>query len=153
MAGGLFKAPFVLNIKCIIFSIIIMVIFLMKPEFKSNVVLGITLFTIFVVSYVALAWYDYYYDCKTLPLQRGDKSLTGLFKPEAHSEKQVDKTNVKKGHLMIYASHITLIVPLLVYIGYYKHNVNPMTYPILIVLAIFTLVYHSGAIIQGSHNL
>jgi hypothetical protein len=54
---------------------------------------------------------------------------------------------------MIYASHIAFIVPLLMYIAYYKGKVNNMTYPILIVLAIFTLIYHGGAMIQGSHNL
>ena len=87
MSGGLFKNPFVLNVKCIIFSIIIMILFLMKPTFNSNIVLGITLFIIFVISYVGLAWYDYYYDCRNLPLQRG-KSLTSLLKPVVHSNKQ-----------------------------------------------------------------
>ena len=153
MAGGLFGRPFVVNIKCIIFSIIIMALFLMKPNIKNNVVLGATLFTIFVISYVAMAWYDYYYDCRLLPLQRGEKSLTGLLKPEIHSQKQVDMTNMKKGHLVIYASHILFISPLLLYIAYYKGNVNKMIYPILIVLAVFTIIYHGGAMIQGSHNL
>lgn len=152
MSGGLFKNPFVLNVKCIIFSIIIMILFLMKPTFNSNIVLGITLFIIFVISYVGLAWYDYYYDCRNLPLQRG-KSLTSLLKPVVHSNKQLDKTHTKSGHLIIYISHIIFIVPLLVYIAYYKSNVKPFIYPILIVLAVFTLLYHGGAMLQGSHNL
>ena len=153
MSGGLFGRPFVLNIKCIIFSIIIMILFLYQPTIKSNLVLGITLIIIFVISYVSLAWYDYYYDCRLLPLQRGEKSVTGLFKPEVHSQKQIDKSNTKKGNMLIYLSHIIFIVPLLLYIAYYKNKVNVFIYPILIALAVFTLIYHSGAILQGSHNL
>ena len=153
MSGGLFENPFVLNVKCIIFSIIIMILFLIKPTFNSNLILGITLFIIFVISYVALAWYDYYFNCQNLPLQKGSKSFTGLFKPAPHSSKQLNKTNVRSGNLLIYISHIIFIVPLLVYIAYYKKNVRQFTYPILVVLAVFTLFYHGGAIIQGSHTL
>ena len=153
MAGGLFGRPFVLNVKCIIFSIIIMALFLINPVIKNKLILGLTLFIIFVVAYVAMAWYDYYYDCRLLPLQRGQKSLTGLLKPDVHSQKQINSTNMKRGNMMIYASHIAFIVPLLMYIAYYKGKVNNMTYSILIVLAIFTLIYHGGAMIQGSHNL
>ena len=153
MAGGLFGRPFVLNIKCIIFSLIIMGLFLFKPIIKNKLILGLILFIIFVVSYVAMAWYDFYYNCDILPLQRGTKSLTGLLKPNIHSEKQLNETNMSRGHMMIYASHIIFIVPLLIYIVYYKGKANKMIYPILIVLAIFTLIYHGGAMIQGSHNL
>jgi hypothetical protein len=153
MSGGLFGQPFVLNIKCIIFSLIIMILFLYKPTIKNKLILTAILFIIFVISYVALAWYDYYYDCQLLPLQRGDKSLTGVFKPEVHSQKQIDKSNTKKGNILIYLSHIIFIVPLLLYISYYKNKVNGFIYPILIALAVFTLIYHGGAMLQGSHNL
>ena len=153
MAGGLFGRPFVLNIKCIIFSLIIMGIFLVKPVIKSKLILGLILFIIFVVSYVAMAWYDFYYNCSLLPLQRGQKSLTGLLKPDVHSQKQINSTNTRRGNMIIYASHIIFIVPLLMYIAYYKGKANTMIYPILIVLGIFTLIYHGGAMIQGSHNL
>jgi hypothetical protein len=153
MAGGLFGRPFVLNIKCIIFSLIIMALFLVKPVIKNKLILGLTLFIIFVVSYVAMAWYDFYYDCRLLPLQRGSKSLTGMLKPEVHSQKQVNSTNIRRGNMIIYASHIAFIVPLLMYIAYYKGKVNKMTYPILIVLAVFTVIYHGMGMITGSHNL
>ena len=153
MSGGLFGRPFVLNIKCIIFSLFIMILFLYKPNIKSKLILATVLFIIFVISYVALAWYDYYYDCQILPLQRGDRSLTGLFKPKVHSQKQIDKSNTKKGNLLIYLSHIIFIVPLLLYISYYKNKVNVFIYPILIALSVFTLIYHGGAMLQGTHNL
>tara|TARA_B110000967_G_C18791555_1_gene513609 strand:+ start:84 stop:545 length:462 start_codon:yes stop_codon:yes gene_type:complete len=153
MAGGLFGRPFVFNIKCIIFSLLMMALFLVTPVFKSNLILGVTLFIIFVISYVAMAWYDFYYNCRLLPLQRGTKSLTGLLKPDVHSEKQINETNMSRGSMMIYASHIVFIVPLLIYIAYYKGKVNQMIYPILIVLAVFTLLYHGMGMITGSHNL
>ena len=88
MAGGLFGKPFALNIKCIIFSLMIMVIFLYKPEIKNGYILYATLFGIFVASYVAMAWYDYYFDCRILPLKRGERSVTGVLKPPVYMEEQ-----------------------------------------------------------------
>ena len=52
MAGGLFDRPFAFNMKCIVFSIISMALFLYKPAFKNQYYLYFTLFIIFVVSYV-----------------------------------------------------------------------------------------------------
>ena len=71
MAGGLFGRPFVFNEKCIIFSLICMALFLYKPHFQNQYVLYFTLFIIFVVAYVAMAWYDYYFNCDIVPLKRG----------------------------------------------------------------------------------
>ena len=157
MAGGMFGRPFQLNVKCIVFSIIVMALFLYKPNIKSPLIMSATLFGIFVIAYVAMAWYDYYYDCQTLPLKRGTHSFTGLFKPPPHSDKQTEEKSEdndnKRGHMFIYLSHIVFIVPLLLYIGYYRKTINPMTYPILIVLAVFTLLYHGGAMVYGSHHM
>ena len=155
MAGGLFGRPFVLNIKCIVFSLIIMALFLYKPEIKNNYVMALVLIGIFVVAYVALAWYDYYYDCRILPLKRGTKSLTGALKPPVHMPEQTEKAIAKRGlsrhALMVYASHIIFIVPLLAYIVVYRKRVNPITYPILGALAVFTLLYHGFGIMNGIH--
>jgi len=97
MAGGLFGRPFVLNEKCIVFSLICMALFLIKPTFKNQYLLYFSLFVIFVVAYVAMAWYDYYFNCDIVPLKRGTRSFTGLFKPPAHApEKQEkDKDTIK----------------------------------------------------------
>ena len=154
MAGGLFGKPFVLNIKCIVFSLIIMSIFLYEPKIENNMILYPTLFIIFVVSYVAMAWYDYFYDCKSLPLKRGKLSLTGEFKPPIHSKDQINNNNNNnnnKHNVIIYASHILFIVPLLLYIVVYRNNVNKLTYPIVGVLAIFTLLYHGVSLVYNSH--
>ena len=131
MAGGLFGRPFVLNEKCIIFSLICMALFLYKPEFKNKWFLYFTLLIIFVIAYVAMAWYDYYFNCDIVPLKRGTRSFTGLFKPPAHAaEKQEKDKDTKldntRRHMLIYAMHIIMIVPLLGYIAIYKDKINPI---------------------------
>ena len=156
MAGGLFGRPFVLNEKCIIFSLICMALFLIKPTFKNQYLLYFSLFVIFVVAYVAMAWYDYYFNCDIVPLKRGTRSFTGLFKPPAHApEKQEKDKDTKldnsRRHMLIYAMHILMIAPLLGYIAIYKNKINPITYPIIGVLALFTAGYHGSAIMLHSH--
>jgi len=159
MAGGLFGKEFALNPKCIVFSIIIMVIFLCKPTFKNNITLGLTLFLIFVLSYVAMAWYDAFFDCRILPLQRGSAGVTTKLKPPPHvPEKQEPKTSDKlegedarKNKTLVYLMHVIIVVPLLAYIGIYRKSVIPMTYPILITLAVFTATYHGLQLVYISH--
>ena len=155
MAGGLFGRPFALNIKCIIFSLMIMVIFLYKPEIKNGYILYSTLFGIFVVAYVAMAWYDYYFDCRILPLKRGERSLTGKLKPPVYMEEQKTGKKPRKAinrqALMIYLSHIIFIVPLLIYIAVYKKKISKMTYPIIGALAVFTLGYHGFELMAKMH--
>ena len=147
MAGGLFGKPFSINLKCVIFSLIAMGLFLYKPEFKSNISLYLTLLVIFAVAYVAMAWYDYYFDCQIIPLERGSKSITGLFKPPLHErEKSEEKKKVEMSRkaYLIYFSHILFIAPLVAYVGIYKTKSNPAIYPVLVALAVFTILYHGG---------
>ena len=147
MAGGLFGLPFVINIKCVIFSLLCMGLFLYCPTFKSNISLYLILFGIFVVAYVAMAWYDYYYDCRIIPLERGKYSITGLFKPPEHVKKENNKNNEleqSRKAKLIYLSHILFIAPLVAYVGIYKTKSNPIVYPLLVVLALFTVFYHAG---------
>ena len=72
MAGGLFGVSFVFNVKCIIFSLICMALFLYNPSslLKNKYLLYVSLFIIFVLAYVAMAWYDYFYDCPLSLLQK-----------------------------------------------------------------------------------
>lgn len=146
MAGGLFGKPFVFNEKCIVFSIICMILFLYKPNFTNPYFLYLSLFIIFVVAYVAMAWYDYYFDCNLVPLERGTYSLTGKLKPPEKSQVDSSEKNkelsTSRKQMIIYGMHILLIVPLLLYITYYKKKSNPSIYAILGVLAVFTAGYH-----------
>ena len=158
MAGGLFDKPFVINEKCIVFSLICMALFLYKPNFQNSYMLYFALVIIFILAYIAMAWYDFYFDCKLLPLKRGEISLTGLFKPDNIMLKKKDttsnnndvsvETNRKK--ILIYLIHLVVIVPLLGYIAYYKTKINPITYPLIGMLAVFTAIYHAGSLISSS---
>ena len=157
MAGGFFGKPFAFNEKCIVFSMICMALFLYKPQFKNQYFLYLSLFLIFVVAYVAMAWYDYYFNCDILPLRRGEGGgITQQFKPPAHEkEKQEehkdDKKDKKMRMILIYLSHLLFIVPLLFYIAVMKKKINPIAYPLLGVLALFTAGYHGVALMIGSH--
>lgn len=153
MAGGIFPGkPFTFNIKCIIFSLIIMAIFLYKPTFTSKWMLGLTLFIIFVIAYVAMAWYDWAFDCSLLPLERGSMSFTGLFKPPAHQpEKQIkgvkNASDLNLHIYMIYLAHLLFFAPLIGYVAVYGKQSNPVAFPLLGALAVFTLGYHGGRLI------
>ena len=151
MAGGLFGQPFVLNVKCIIFSLVIIGIFLINPTsiIKNKMVLVPVLFGIFVVAYVSMAWYDYYYDCRLLPLRKGKYGITGLMKPEAHEpEKQykgkMDCEEQHKHHMGLYILHLLFIVPLIGYIALYHKRAHKMSFILLGALAVYTVAYHGS---------
>jgi len=156
MAGGLFGRPFTFNVKCIIFSMICMALFLYKPDIKNQYILYGTLFVIFTAAYVAMAWYDYYFNCDILPLKKGKYSLQQYIKPPAHKpKKQVEHkdeaVDKKMRRILIYALHILFIVPILAYLALYKTKVRPMVYPLLGVLAVFTLGYHGVGLMTAMH--
>jgi hypothetical protein len=158
MSGGLFPGyPFTLNIKCIIFSLLMMALYsFCPPQTLSRPVTAFIYFLIFVVSYVALAWYDYFYACKQLPLMRGKYSLTGLFKPPPHEAKKqtehlMSEEEVLKNNSLIYVLHLLVIVPLLGYIGVRGGQADARVYPILLALAAFTAVYHGSKLMVSAH--
>ena len=159
MSGGLFPGyPFTLNIKCIIFSLIIMIIYTFRPPVLSLFPSLVVYFIIFVVSYVALAWYDYYYACSQLPLQKstGGGGFTGLFKPPPHeTQKQVDhmfsQKELDKNNKSIYALHFLIIVPILLYIGIKSQKTPKQLFYILLVLAAFTATYHGFRLLSTIH--
>lgn len=158
MAGGIFPGyPFTLNIKCIIFSLAVMTAFSVCPRGLSRPALLTSYFLIFVISYVAMAWYDYYYDCQTLPLQRSSMGLTGAFKPPAHRPER------QEGHLMsqaeadknmwtIYLLHVLAVVPLITYIGFKGGDADPRAFSLLLALAAFTAIYHGFRLMTVSHH-
>jgi hypothetical protein len=124
MTGGLFGKPFVLNEKCIVFSLLCMTLFLYKPMFENSYMKYLTLFIIFVVAYVTMVWYDYYFNCDIVPLRRSSGvSFTQQFKPSAHVPDKQEKgvsTNLdkKRKRILIYGLHLFIIVPFLLYILY-----------------------------------
>jgi hypothetical protein len=158
MSGGIFTGyPFTLNIKCIIFSIIIMIIYTFRPPILSLGPSLLVYFLIFVISYVALAWYDYFYSCEQLPLFKSTGGgLTDYLKPKMHepekqkehlfSQKEIDKNNIT-----IYVLHILIIVPLLLYIGLKAQKTPKEAFYVLLVLSAFTAVYHGFRLLGTAH--
>ena len=155
MAGGLFGQPLTFNIKCIIFSLLCMALFLYKPTFSNSYTLYGTFFIIFVIAYVAMAWYDYFYKCRILPLKQGEYSWMRKIRPPAHEpEKQKEgkcNEDITARHMLIYLAHMIFIAPLIAYVAIYKTKVNPIVYPLLGVLAFFTLGYHGISLMTSSH--
>jgi len=161
MAGGIFpNQPFTLNAKCVVFSLLIIGLFFIdsKPFMKNNVILTLTLFILFVIAYVAMAWYDYFFDCQILPLKRGSSkyTITGKMKPPLHNpEKQLSKNNIGEesrfNRIIIYTSHLILIVPFIAYIAYMGKNTPKSAYIFLATLAVFTTFYHGINLIGIFH--
>ena len=159
MSGGIFpNYPFTLNIKCIVFSIIIMIIYTFRPPILSIVPSLLVYFIIFVVSYVAMAWYDYYYACSQLPLHKssGGGGFTSYFKPPVHEPtKQIEHTftqiELDKNNKVIFAMHLLLIVPILLFIGIKSNKTPKQAFYLLIVLAVFTGAYHGFRLLAVTH--
>lgn len=156
MAGGLFGRPFAFNIKCIIFSLIIISIFFYKPTIQNNYLAYGVSFGLFVISYVAMAWYDSVYNCDILPLKKGSASFQRFLKPEAHESKKQEEhmetayeTSLK--YKLIYLAHIFFIVPVLGYVAYYGKKTPKTAFIIVGVLTAFTLVYHGLHLMYSMH--
>lgn len=152
MAGGIFpNYPFQINIKCVIFSIIIIGLFFYRPpEMELHKKYYISL-VLFIVSYVSMAWYDYKFDCQVLALKRGTSplSITGQLKPPLHTPSQTDMTmstpkeiNLESTLINIY--HIFVVTPLLLYIGYNKEKTTTDLNILLAANLSFAILYHGS---------
>ena len=146
MAGGLFGRPFAVNPKCLAFSILTISLFLWSPKFPSVAVKWVSVAVLFIASYVAMAWYDYFFDCQTLPLKRGPTwGVTQMFKPPAHaSSKQVVQPVRSAYKTLVYGLHLLIIAPLLGYVAYQGKRAPTRTWTILGTVAILTAGYHGA---------
>lgn len=155
MAGGLFKNyPFELNIKCVIFSTIIIALFFYHPPEMSLLWKCFTAFVLFVVAYVGMAWYDYKFECTKLALKRGSRGgVTTLLKPTPHTESQTDpskdtKEEKKLTMSLINVYHLFILTPLLIYIGVNGNKSDQMTIIVLIANLAFAILYHIVRVIR-----
>ena len=88
MAGGIFvEQPFHPNPKCLVFAGALMLAYWMLPQ-KNPFLLPL----IFVIAYVAMAWYDHLYNCD-MKMYSGKHSgiLTSPMKPQRREEDKEDK--------------------------------------------------------------
>lgn len=147
MAGGIFtQRPFELNVKCILFSLLCMGLFLARPTLGTYAT-ATALVSIFVVAYVGMAWYDYYFNCDVVPLRKGRLGgLTGSLKPPAHApEQQYGGPETRSRRMLVYAFHLLLVVPILGYLVYAISRGLPIPSGLLWLigaLTVFTAGYH-----------
>lgn len=123
MAGGIFdEKPFVINIKCVIISIIGIILFLLPgndyipKNWKGLYSFFIVIILLFSVLYIAISYYDFLYDCEP-KMQSGKYSITKTFKPLEYEDAvnwHKERTYLKSASLF----HILFVAPFLVYSGY-----------------------------------
>lgn len=147
MAGGIFAdQPFVTNTKCIVIGIVLMVLYWMLP-YRNPFMLPI----IFLVGYIAIAWYDYLYNCEaqmysgTFPV--GSATLDAWAKPQRRFEENVNTLNlVDKQELTykkkIYALHALFIAPILYYVGLNGNKSNKNIWSVIGSIGILVVLYH-----------
>lgn len=159
MAGGIFTGrSFEPNLKCIVFGAILILLYLWIAPEPNYYVLPI----IFVVAYVAMAWYDYIYNCEQrLYSGTGDLSLLStldsIFKPQQRDLSPDDRRNVPEKEAAVlrgageqeaayrrkvYLFHCIAVVPLLTYIGLRGKNTPDGVYGALLGLASIAGLYH-----------
>lgn len=93
MGGGLFGTPLYLNVKCLVVSAIVLVIYWL-PHPKHIAHRAVAAFLLATATYIGLAWYDVLYDCNDhlKPTLLGWMSKS--FKPPEYS-KEYDNLPVK----------------------------------------------------------
>ena len=153
MAGGVFGRPFAVNPKCVAFSVSVIAALLSCPKFSSRWAKIACVVVVFVISYVAMAWYDYFFDCSVLPLKRGPSwGPTQVFKPPAHRPDEQNQDGVQdvgnRRAQLIYGLHLIIIAPILGYVAYKGPSAPKQTWTILGTLAVLTAAYHGGRLLQ-----
>ena len=108
MGGGLFGTPLYLNIKCLIFSgFVLMVYWLPHPQAYAHKF--VAAFLLACAAYVALAWYDVLYDCNDHLRPTILGWMWGWAKP-AEYQKQYDELPVKYKKIVRGVDIVVLLV-------------------------------------------
>ncbi len=110
MAGGLFDSqPFSLNIKCIVFTLLIAGGYWYLPPKKLWILVALLYFP-----YLALAWYDYVYDCRIGLLQPTifpfGEYVYLPFKPPDYKERYEKLPQEKKDRMKEYGRLVAAII-------------------------------------------
>ena len=114
MGLGLFNTPLYLNLKCIIFSIVLIAIYyLPKPQsIAHNIVM---IFLLGTSAYIAMAWYDVLYDCN----DRLKPTLLGWiskpFKPKEYQQ-QYEQLPLKYKKMIRNVDIFVLIILLITFL-------------------------------------
>lgn len=141
MAGGIFvDQPFHPNPKCLLFAAAIMALYWF-PTTKNKWMLPV----VFFIAYVAMAWYDYMYNCDLVMLSgRNIGSLDAIFKPQRRHKRTAPLApNQEKEYLQrVYWFHVIAVAPLLIYIGSRGIAANEKLFPVVLIAGLVALAYH-----------
>ena len=157
MAGGIFvDQPYHPNPKCLLFSVIIMALYWFAPSSKNSYMLPV----LFIVSYVAMAWYDYMYNCDSIMYSGsslGPNTVDAIFKPQRRNETHKKKNLVKnqEGEYLrrVYLFHVLAVAPVLLSVGYYGEKSNKKLFPVLLSIGVMALFYHGFRIFYPRQTL
>ena len=110
MAGGIFdNQPFSLNLKCIIFTLLLAGGYWYLPPKKIWILISLLYFP-----YLALAWYDYIYDCRVGLLQPTifpfGEYVYLPFKPPDYKERYANMSLEKKTKIKEYGRFIAAVL-------------------------------------------
>lgn len=124
MAGGLFdNQPFSLNIKCIIFTLVLAIGYWYLPQKRVWILVALLYFP-----YLALAWYDYYYQCQRGLLQPTvfpfGEYLYLPYKPPDYKERYNEMTQERKDTMKSYGRFIAAILfgVVLILLLWFRYN-------------------------------
>lgn len=132
--------PFEFNIKCVIISIIGIILFLLPgiELCKYNLMFWITLVILFIFLYVGIAYYDKLYDCD-FKMKSGKYSITTAFKPKDIDDLKKERKYLKSVHLM----HVFFVSSVLIYSCYLGSKCNKLWFgKILPFVTVGTMGYH-----------
>jgi hypothetical protein len=152
MAGGIYiEKPFSLNISCIVFAFTMIALYWLTARFSMGKPNYLMFPLIFIIAYVALAWYNYGYSC-TNTLYSGKSgpsaAFNSIFKPQLRTQEHKEGTvaNQERAYQKnIYLFHLLLVTPVLGYVGIQGVRgklKGKDWYVILLVLALSVFTYH-----------
>lgn len=154
MAGGIFvDQPFHPNPKCIVFAAALMISYWFLPN-RNPFLLPL----IFIVGYIAMAWYDHLYNCDSKLYSGtaiGPNTIDTWGKPQRRKYKNTkshtgakllkdQETAYKKNtHLF----HVIFVAPILIYVGYMglnNYSINNHIFQLIMGVSLITIIYHLG---------
>ena len=114
MGGGLFGAPLYLNIKCLVFSLFVLIVYWL-PNPKSRMHNFVMAFLLGTASYILLAWYDVLYDCNDQLKPTLFGWLSKPFKPAKYSN-EYDKLPLKTKKIIRYVDIFILSIVFIAFV-------------------------------------
>jgi len=151
----------VINMKCVVFSALVIGLFFFRPHeciIRSKTNTFLVGYLIFFFSYLTMAIYDEYHfrnQCSggDLLLKTGS-GPTSILKPKARKQQQVSIKETGPQMLVIWLSHVVFLAPLVIYLGIYgidrytaDNNNNKGLNTVLLFLGVMTILYHGGRLL------